>query len=191
MSDNWQTDINRIDGFLESDIRICLENNEDTYIERFRNLPGRKFNFCAAIFGSRWYAYRLMLKEGWLFWIIEMGASAFISTLLTVMGFRTMMDPDSIRTMIMVGGALVFLIFFFIQGFIADQIYWKRMRRELGAIGRQNSKEPAMEDEIEKMKGQLGVSIKSVIICSILWGIGNQLILKCIIYPIIYWAVGL
>ena len=191
MGEKWKTDYEKIDGFIKRDIRICLVNNQDDYIERFMNLPRRKFNFSAAFFGSRWFVYRLMLREGVLFWGLELLVAAFVSTLLTIIGFKKMMNPDGMRTIMIIGGVLVYLIFFFIQGFIADQIYWKRLKRELTDIGRKDSNEPASKEEIEKIKEWTGVSIKTVIFFSVLWGIANNLVLKYVMYPIILWGASL
>lgn len=191
MGETWKTDYEKIDGFIKRDIRICLDKNQDDYIERFMNLPRRKFNFSAAFFGSRWFVYRLMLREGVLFWGLELSVTAFVSTLLTIIGYKKMMNLEGMRTMMIIGGALVYLIFFFIEGFIADQIYWKKLKRELTSFGRKDSNEAAGKEEIEKMKEYTGVSIKSVIFVSALWGIANNLVLKYIMYPIILWAVSL
>ena len=86
MGETWKTDYEKIDGFIKRDIRICLDKNQDEYIERFMNLPRRKFNLSAAFFGSRWFVYRLMLREGVLFWGLELSVTAFVSTLLTIIG---------------------------------------------------------------------------------------------------------
>ena len=191
MGEKWKTDYEKIDGFIKRDIRICLDKNQDDYIDRFMTLPRRKFNFSAAFFGGRWFVYRLMLKEGVLLWGLDWLVTTFLVTLLTIVGLKKMMNPDSLRNLIKIGIALVYVIFFFIQGVIADQIYWKKLKRELTSFGRKDRNEPASEEQIEKMKEWTGVSIKSVIFVSILWGIANNLVLKHIIYPIILWGISL
>lgn len=191
MCEKWKTDFEKIDGFIMRDIRICLEKNQDDYIERFMILPHRKFNFSAAFFGSKWFVYRLMLREGMLLWGLDLLVTTFVGTLLTIFGLKKMMNPDSIRKLIIIGMALVYMIFFFIQGFIADQIYWKKLKRELTAFGRKDSNEPASKEEIDKMKEWTGVSIKSAIFVSVLWGIATNMVYKYIMCPTILWAVSL
>lgn len=191
MIEDWQKVNCRIDGYLETDIRICLEKNEDTYLERFWYLPQRRFNVCAAIFGSKWFAYRLMIKEGSLLWFIDLVVSGTIYALILIMGGRRIIDIHYMNTALKASGILTFLILFFVQGFIADQLYWKHLKKELEVVGRFNSKDSILEEEIEKLKGETGVSIKSIILFSILWGLGSELFTKFIMFPIVYWLVGL
>lgn len=191
MSDDWLRSNYKIEGYLESDIRTCLEKNEDTYINRFLALPQRRFNFCAAVFGGRWFVYRLMLKEGCLLWFANMIVSYSVDAYLLVMGIRRNIDMNFIRTTIKISEVLIYFIFFFIQGFIADSIYWKCLKRDLNDLGRQNSMEPATEEEIEKMRNQTGVSIRGVILFSVLWWFASKIIINLVITPFVFWKAGL
>ncbi len=179
-----------IQGYLVSEIRICVAENTDTYIDRFKNLPRHKFNWCAAFLGTTWGGYRLMIKYSFLFWMIQMLIGTVVLTF--VMFFCLWLTPDVMTNRwlmaavpwVMITSVVLEIVSFIIRGMYADQLYWRFIRKKIDEVKNQtNSQESyVIEDDLTK---HTGVYLGGAILMSIGISILDNLYRSCILSPLV------
>lgn len=180
----------KLEGYWKRDIRICLEQNEELYLERFQRLPRKKFNFCAAIFGTLWFTYRKMEKEAWIIWTIQITLVQTLMIILTVLASKGVLARLSIVTYLVYALALTQLVFSIILGFEADKIYWKKIKQHLIHCDCYKSDKAAAGDKLIS-GNQFGISMVPTLIFVFINGCISYFILNYVLFPFFFFEIGL
>lgn len=148
----------KIGGYRVSDILCCLGREKD-YLHRFRRIEDKRktFNFCSAILGPLWMAYRRMVAE-----------AAIVSVLLC---FATSVTPIALWKYINISYdalELICLTVFFavhiiVLGRLGDKMYWKRIKGIMDSCRCREREEDSLVQE--ELKGQGGCSIVMALLC--------------------------
>ena len=178
-----------IQGYLVSDICVCVEQNKNTYIKRFRNLPKHKFNWCAAIFGAAWCVYRLMFKYGLVAWLLKTLIFTLIFSNVAFWGTWCMGYVEASHWLFAI--SVVFdIAFFVIMGVYADALYWKFIKENIDCIKKQDGLQ--IENGIgTDMKKRVGVHWGGAIVMFIGIRIAGKLYSNFLLTPLIIFVVEL
>lgn len=156
----------RIEGYLITDIELCIGKNKDYYINKFQKLPTRRVNGSAMLFEVNWMAYRHMWREGIILYFLQL-----IPVMIAVpFMFKGVLNGNA-RTMDTVWPPIIMSIIasFLLIGFFGDTIYWKKIKRELDRYNRKNSTIPMTEAEKGELQGRTQTSFIYVVISIILY----------------------
>ncbi len=167
-------DESQIDGFYISEIRQYLEKNEEEYLRRFKQIGRKKiFNGAAALFGSVWFAYRMLWLEGILLWIFSSVILLIVSFVVYIMIFANILYTKDSAYMIFF---LLWIVKFIVVGMMADSIYWRKIKKRINASHGEYVKKQSKIEQLANSIECKGVSIWSAVIMFFLLGFGDELV---------------
>ena len=116
-------------GYSVPEIIDFVGKGNEKYLIRFKSLQNkRKFNFAAALFGGFWFGYRKMWLEG-------VAVMAFCTLLFFLKSavyyallYNRIFDLDKTYDLFK---WLTYIVEFIIIGFVADNIYWKNIKKRI------------------------------------------------------------
>lgn len=168
----------RIDGYLVSDIELCVVNNTEYYLNKFRKLPAREINESAFLCSINWMAYRHMWREGIILYFLHIiPVIAAIPFLVRSALNGRAVSVDAAMPILLFSTA----VYCYLTGLFGDTIYWKKIKRELDRFNRKNSTVPMTEAEIEELQHRTQCSYIYVGLTIILY----QFLEKAILYIIL------
>ncbi len=125
----------RIDGYLVDDIANFVAVNYQPYLVKFQKVTSGKFSFnwAAAIFSSRWLAYRGMFRHAFFLTLIFGAISTVVSFFISLILYRadvSAITQSSLNQINMLFYAL-YIGLGLICGILGDSFYWKYTKRYL------------------------------------------------------------
>lgn len=138
----------RIDGYMVSDIEMCIQKKSEYYLNYFRKQPKLHLNWAAFIFGRIWMAYRHMWREAVITSLLEIPAAFALPTLFIKLAIANGFYDISI---VYVSTFATLLIFCILYGLWGNTLYWKKLKRELNRFNRKDSTVSITEEEKENL----------------------------------------
>lgn len=156
----------RIEGYLVSDIELCVDRNTEYYLDCFRKQPQLYPNGSALLFSGNWMVYRHMWVE-FLIWNLIDILLTFVSGLIFIkpmlLGGERLID---IYFKLNIWNFVFVAILFFA---FANTFYWKKIKRELNRFNRKDSTTPITEEEKAVLQNHTRVSGLYVVIAILLY----------------------
>lgn len=145
----------RINGYLVSDIELCLQAKTEYYLERFRKQPERDLNWSAFLFGGTWMAYRHMWREAVITYLLIIPAVLALIPLLIKIGIAGGYSGDDV---ILTSTFVIQFFFCVLYGLWSDTLYWRKIKRELNRFNRKDSTVSISEEEKENLLKRTNLS---------------------------------
>lgn len=160
----------QIDGYMVSDIELCVERNTEYYLDCFRKQPKLSLNGSALVFSGNWMIYRHMWAE-FVIWSLINIVLTFVSGRIFIKNM--LLNGNSIIDVIqkLTLGNLIFnATLFFVFG---NMLYWKKIKRELDRMNRKDSTIPMTAAEKANLQKRTRVSGSYVAIVIFLYMLLN------------------
>lgn len=169
----------QIDGYNITEIKQYLEKNEEEYLRRFSQIHRKKeFNGAAALFGSVWFAYRMLWLEGILLWFLSSAILLFASFIICILVFGDWMCNKESGNLIFF---LLWVVKFMVVGMLADSIYWRKIKKRINISHGEYKKKQNIIEQFANSIECKGVSVWSAVIMFFLLGPANGLVERLIV----------
>lgn len=144
----------RVGDYLVEDVIACVGRHGDVYCGKFKKLHdgGYSFNWCSALFGGLWFAYRKMWKAA----AAILAFNVLYSLASSLVASRTVLATGG--SMMVFMAVCVVLLAVFIMGFglLGDWLYCHRVTKILDGHGcrmRQPSQDEGLRQALAKEGG--------------------------------------
>lgn len=152
----------RIDGYLEMDIAGYVCKKEKVYLEKFEKVEQQRvsLNWSALIFTLHWLLYRKMYGWATLFYSAGLLSGVVVAALLA----KPLLAGQITELALSACSFLAGLVLRVALGFLADRMYWRKVKRALSAKSCKDR--PAERDNglQSKLAGAGGVSPWAVVL---------------------------
>lgn len=173
----------RIEGYLVSDIELCVQKNSSFYLERFSKLPKHNVNEMALVFTGEWMVYRHMWRE-FIITLLLAGSIIFATAPYTVKLLNSIGYNGKAGTVILACGYLIIICP--IIGFLGDSLYWKKIERELNRFNRKDSISPLAEAERAELQKRTNSSGIYILLANLIAMIISRIIVELFVIVMIF-----
>lgn len=152
----------RIAGYLEADIASYVCEKGEVYLEKFKKVEQKRvsLNWPALIFTLQWLVYRKMYLWAVLFY----GAGLLSGLVVGVLFAKPLLAGQTTELALSACSLLAGLLLRVALGFLADRMYWQKVKRALAVKGCKDRLAEPDEGLQTKLAGAGGVSPWAVIL---------------------------
>lgn len=161
----------RIDGYDVEDIKLCLGNKTEYYMDAFSKIERREntFNYAAALVSGSWLAYRMMWKAVFIHWAVVSAASVVLGFGFGLLAAFSTIEVEKIQ---LLASFIIIVGDYVVMGYLGNHLYWNKVKSMLDKQECRNRQEDLPEVRkailLEESKPSIGAIFVAAIILNIL-----------------------